>query len=109
MERRNHPRVEVSHPVLCFTDIYGRPKGGSTLDLSLGGTRIEMLYGLVTGERVEVTIAIRPQAITCRGKAVYVMGSNGGRMQAGIKFEELSEYDRLYLQEYLSQVMEERA
>ncbi len=108
MERRNYPRVEVSHPVLCFIDIYPRPKGASTLDLSLGGARIETSYGLIAGERVEVTIGIRPQAITCRGKAVYVIGSDEGRMKAGIKFEDLSDYDRLYLQEYLSQVMEQR-
>jgi len=109
MERRSHPRVEVSHPVLCFTDIYPKPKGASTLNLSLGGTRIETSYGLVTGQRLEITIAIRPQAITCRGKTVYVLGPENGSAKAGIKFEELSEYDRLYLREYLSHAMKERA
>ncbi len=107
MERRSYPRVQVSHPVLCFTDIYARPKGASTLNLSLGGTRIETPHGLIAGERVEITIGIRPQSITCRGKAVYVTGPDDGRMKAGIKFEELSEFDRLYLREYLSQVTEQ--
>ena len=106
MERRTHPRVEASHPVLCFTDIYPRPKGASTLNLSLGGTRIETPHGLTPGERVEITIAIRPQAITCRGKAIYVIGQDGENLKAGIKFEDLSEYDQLYLQEYLSRAME---
>ncbi len=108
MERRNDPRVEVSHPVLCFTDMYSRPKCASTVDLSLGGARIETLYGLISGETVEITIAIRPQAITCRGKAIYVSGLDDGSMKAGIKFEDLSEHDRLYLRQYLSQVMEEQ-
>ena len=34
-ERRSYPRVEVSHPVLYFTDIYPRPKAASTVDLSI--------------------------------------------------------------------------
>jgi len=109
MERRNHPRVEVYHPVLCFTDIYPKPKGASTLNLSLGGTRIETSYGLATGQRLEITIAIRPQAITCRGKTIYVLEPQNGSTKAGIKFEELSEYDKLYLREYLSHAMKERA
>ena len=108
MERRNYPRWGVSHPVLYFTDIYPRPKAASTLDLSLGGARIETLYCLITGERLEITIAIRPQTIKCRGKTIYVSGPEGGRMKAGIIFEELSEHDRNYLRQYLSHVMEQR-
>jgi len=109
MEKRKDARVEVSHPVLYFTDIYRRPKVGSTRDLSLGGTRIERPYGLITGERLEVTIAIRPHAITCRGKAIYVLTPENGRMEAGIQFERLSEYDKLYLKQYLCEVMDRRA
>jgi len=108
MERRNHPRVEVFNPVLCFTDVYRRPKGASTLNLSLGGTRIETPHDLTAGESLEVTIAIRPQAITCRGKAVYVTGSEDGNMKAGIRFEDLSQYDKLYLREYLSSIIDRR-
>ncbi len=107
MERRNYPRVEVSHPVLCFTDIYPKPKGASTLNLSLGGTRIETSYGLITGQRLEITIAIRPQTIKCRGKTIYVSGPEDGRIKAGIIFEELSEHDKRYLRQYLSHVMEQ--
>ena len=108
MERRNYPRLEVSHPVLYFTGIYPKPKVASTLDLSLGGTRIETPYGLITGERLEITISIRPQSITCRGKAIYVTEPGEGSMKVGIKFEELSEYDKLYLRQYLSYVTEQR-
>jgi hypothetical protein len=108
MERRSCPRVGASHPVLCFTDIYPRPKGASTLDLSLGGTRIETPHDLTMGESLEITIAIRPQSITCRGKAIYVTRPENGRVRAGIKFEGLSEYDRLYLREYLAQAVEQQ-
>ena len=109
MERRNSPRLEVSHFVLYFSDIYPRPRVASTLDLSLGGTRIRTSYGLITGERLEISIAIQPQVIKCRGKAIYILAPENGSMKAGIKFEELSEHDKLYLRQYLSYVMEQRA
>ena len=109
MDQRKDPRVEVSQPVLFFIDIYSRPRVGSIRDLSLGGTRIETGYGFIPGERLEVTIPIRPQAITCRGRAVYVSNPREGRREAGIQFENLSEYDRLYLKQYISQVQEGRA
>jgi hypothetical protein len=53
---------------------------------------------------MELTIGIRPEAVTCRGKTIHVSGRENGSMRAGIVFEELSEYDRLYLREYLSDV-----
>ena len=109
MEKRKATRVEACHPVLYFTDIYRRPKVGSTRDLSLGGIRMETPHDLVKGERLEVTIAIRPQAITCRGKAIYVSMPETGKTQAGIQFEGLSEYDELHLRQYLSEVAQQRA
>ncbi len=109
MERRSHPRVKVSHPALYFTDIYPRPNVASTLDLSLGGTRVRIPYSLMAGERLEITIAIRPQAIRCRAKTVHVLWLEDGRMEAGIEFEELSAPDKLYLRQYLFHVMEQEA
>lgn len=109
IERRAHPRVETSHPVLYFTDIYPRPKVASTIDISLGGTGIETSYDLIKGERLEMSIAIRPRSIKCRGKTVYVSKPDSGNLKAGIQFEELSEHDRLYLRQYIAYVMENQA
>lgn len=109
MERRMHPRVEVSHPVLYLSQIYPRPNVASTLDLSLGGTKIENLYRLEKDERLEMTIAIRPQVIKCKGKVVHVSEREKWKIEAGIKFEKLSGKDRLYLRDYLFQVLEGRA
>jgi c-di-GMP-binding flagellar brake protein YcgR len=107
-ERRNHPRVKVSHPVLYFTDSYPRPKVGQTVDLSLGGARIETTHGLISGERLEISIAIRPQVIKCRGQVVHILWPGGEKLKAGIRFEELSKQDRLYLGEYISYLIEQR-
>jgi len=113
IERRSHPRIRVSHPALYFSHIYPRPRVASTVDLSLGGTRIETPYSLIFGEHLDISIAIRPQVIQCRGRVVHVRTSQGEdspiglRFEAGIRFEGMSEQDRLYLTDYLSGMMEE--
>jgi len=107
MERRKYPRVKVSRPVLYSTDIYPRPNVASTINLSQGGTKIKIPYSLITGERLAISIVIHPHAIKCRGKAVYVLTAENGKMEAGIQFEELSAHDRLCLRQYLSHVMEQ--
>jgi len=109
IERRSCPRVKVCHRVLYFADIYPRPMVASTFDLSLGGARIETTpYTLTQDEKLEVLIAIHPRTIKCRGKVVHVLQVTGEKPQAGIGFEDISEQDRLYLQEYISSVMEGR-
>lgn len=106
-ERRIFPRVEVSNPVLYFIDSHPGPNLGWTFDLSLGGARIESSNGLITGERFWMQIAIPPKTIKCRGKAVYLLEPENGNMNAGIKFEELSAHDKLYLRRYLSHLNSE--
>jgi c-di-GMP-binding flagellar brake protein YcgR len=100
MERRNFPRVEASNPVLYFPDLNPRPKIAWTVDLSLGGARIKPSHGLATGKSVWMHIAVYPETIKCRGRPVYVLPVNGS-MAAGVKFEGLSEHDKLSLKQYL--------
>ncbi|NIS69341.1 MAG: hypothetical protein GTO12_10440 [Proteobacteria bacterium] len=101
-ERRSQPRVEISHTVLYFSDHYPRPRVGSTLDLSHGGTRIETPYGLRKGERLEISIAIDPRVIKCRGKVVHLLWVSSNKLRVGIRFDDLSKQDRLYLKQYIS-------
>lgn len=108
MERRNFPRLEASLPVLYFTDGYLSPNVAWTLDLSLGGARIESSNGLTTGDRFWMHIAIDRQTIKCRGKAIYVLVLESEGMTAGVKFEALSEHDKLHLRQYLAYVTEQR-
>ena len=109
MEKRNYPRVEVTHPVLYFPDILPRPKVASTLDLSMGGTKIETPYLLIEGERLEISIAIRKKVIKCRGHVVHTHWPVvRDRLKAGVQFEEISKEDGLYLSEYISSVADRR-
>ena len=113
IERRSHPRVRVSHPVLYFTDIFPKPRVATTIDLSMGGTRIETPYSLISGENLEISIAIHPQVIKSRSQVVHILPLPGERMfagtrfEAGLRFEEMSTQDRTFLEEYISRVMEQ--
>ncbi|NIO06078.1 MAG: hypothetical protein GTN74_16205 [Proteobacteria bacterium] len=108
-ERRSHPRVEVSHPVLYFSSIHPRPRLALTVDLSLGGTQIETLQGLAENEGIEVAIHTDLLVIKCKGKVIHVLEPEKGRVRAGIQFDAISEYDKLYLMHHLLHLMEKRA
>ena len=108
MERRSHPRIEVTHPVLYSSDSLPRPKVASTLDLSMGGARIETRYDLIEGERLGISIAIDSKVIKCRGHVVHAECPIGDRLKAGVQFEELLKEDGLYLGEYISFVIDQR-
>ena len=105
MERRAHHRVEVSHPVLYISQVYPLANVASTLDISLGGTKIESLQSLKMDEALEMTISIRPRVLKCRGRVVSVHRDKKGKTEAVIQFEDLREDDRLYLKHYLSQII----
>ncbi|NIQ39915.1 MAG: hypothetical protein GTN81_15200 [Proteobacteria bacterium] len=109
IERRRHPRIEVSHPVLYFPDISPRPRVATTVDLSMGGTKLVTPYGLISGEDLGISIAIYPQVIRCRGTVVHVFRSPNERLTAGVRFEEMSTQDRTYLGDYISSIMEQEA
>ncbi len=107
MERRYHPRVKVSLPALYFSCILPWPKVASTLDLSMGGTKIETPYLLIDGERLEISIGISSKVIKCTGRVVHTQKPVGERLKAGIQFQETSKEDGLYLGEYISSVIDQ--
>jgi hypothetical protein len=108
IERRSHPRVEASHAVLYLTDIYSGPRVASTLDLSLGGARIETPYSLTKGEKVELSIAIHPQVIKCRGHVLETLWPDGDCLKVRVQFQEIRTQDRLYLQQHISRLIEKQ-
>lgn len=108
VERRNFPGIETSLPVLYFAEPPHSPHLAWTPDLSLGGTRIEFSNALTKGNKLWIQIAVEHQTIKCRGEAIYILEPDNGNMKAGVKFEELSEHDRLYLRQYIAYIMEQR-
>jgi len=106
-ERRSHRRIEASHILLYVTDVYSTPIVASTLDLSLGGARIETPYSLTKGERLQISLAIHPEVIKFRGQVVYTKWPDGERLEAGVRFDELSKTERLHLGQHISRIMEQ--
>jgi c-di-GMP-binding flagellar brake protein YcgR len=109
MEKRAYPRVEISRPILCLGGFSKRPQAATTVDLSMGGTRIETLDRLTFGEGLRLSIGIEPQVIKCRGTVVYVERLDDEKIRVGVRFDEISEHDRLYLREYLFHLLEQQA
>lgn len=107
-ERRHNPRIRVSHPCLFLTGISPSPRLASTVDLSLGGVRVATPYCLITGQMIDLTIAIGGSVISCRGRVVYVLLDVDGPM-AGVRFEEISNQDRLHLDEHISNLLEQQS
>lgn len=100
--------MEISHPVFYFTDVWSNPNLGWTVDLSMGGVRIDTPYGVKKGEQLELSIVIDPQVIKSKGEVVHVVGSNDENLTARIRFADISNEDRSYLREYLSSTAEQR-
>jgi hypothetical protein len=44
-----------------------------------------------------------------RGQVVHLQRADGESLKAGVRFEEMPEKDRLYLGQYISHLMEQRA
>jgi hypothetical protein len=108
IERRIYPRVEAFHPAIFSANAYLSPKVASTLDLGIGGARIETPSSLISGTGVEMSVAIRPKVIQCKGRVVHVQWLDGERLKAGIQFQDLSQEDRLCLEEYIAHLKEQK-
>ena len=106
-ERRNYQRVKVAHSALFLTSIYPIPRLTSTVDLSLDGVKIATPYCLMTGQMIDLTIAITGRVISCRGQVVYVLLDADGPM-AGVRFETISKQDSLCLEEHISSLVDQR-
>ena len=108
IERRINPRVYESHPVFYARNSYANRGEASTLDLSMGGLRMEAPNHMKRDERLEVSVAIPPQTIKCRGKVIHVLKLRDQKAKVGVQFENLSPQDRLNLAKYISYAMEKQ-
>jgi c-di-GMP-binding flagellar brake protein YcgR len=109
VDKRAYPRLELSYPILYLTHIAARPNVGTTIDLSMGGAGVETLDTLTPGEGLELSIAIHPQVIQCIASVVHVQWPEGERQKAGVRFDEISGKDRLFLRQHLFHILEKQA
>ena len=103
IERRAFPRVRVSLTTLYDSDVYPRPRVVSAVDLSSAGVRLEMTpYSVSPDEELEISFVLHSRAIKCKGKVIHVQDLGYGKQEAGIRFEDLSEEDKHYIEKYIS-------
>jgi hypothetical protein len=108
IERRSHPRLKISRPAVFRNKSCGRLKVGTIVDLGLGGTRIESLYSLTTGQRLEIAIAFLTAIMKFRGRVVYTLVLETGNTQAGIRFDDMPACERDYLGRYMGHLVQDK-
>ena len=87
-ERRRHRRFELS---LALAYRWGMTKGTfRTVDLSLGGVKIQTTIPIPVDERLDLTILIRNEAVKPVGRVVRSDHSSNGKYDVGISFETIS-------------------
>ncbi len=93
-EKRRFPRFPVSGTVICSR--YGREMTMRTLNISLGGLKLETNFDLRSGETMDLTILINGTRIQCRG-TILTIEEFGNKVQARLRFTRTSnsEYRKL--------------
>lgn len=87
-ERRRHKRFELSR-ALAYQ--WGMTKGTlRTVDLSLGGVKIQTDSPIPVGDRLDLIILLEYEAIKPMGKVVRSNPSSNGKYDVGICFETIS-------------------
>ena len=101
-DRRRHPRFPASHYVRFRYN--GRTRTSNTLDLSLGGAKIETVFPMKVGDVIKVSIVIGGNTISPRGKVVHGKEFPELRYNSGFNFETMEPKDQEYLVEYLTKL-----
>ena len=99
-EKRKHPRLRVKCPVsFIFSETL---RIGETLDLSLGGMKIQSRYMLLRGETYDFTIVMNGRAINPKGKVVYIQNQSEFVYGTGVSFVNLGQDHQNRLSGFLS-------
>ena len=69
-EKRKFPRFPVTKPVVCFR--YGGQMTMRTLNISLGGLKLEANFDLRAGEAMDLAILINGTRIQCKGRILAI-------------------------------------
>jgi hypothetical protein len=105
-DRRQYPRFRASHSVRFKYN--GRTRTSNTLDLSLGGAKIETVFPMRVGDVIEVSIVIGGNTITPLGRIIHGKSLPQLRYNSGFNFETIEPQDADYLTEYLVKLSKTR-
>jgi hypothetical protein len=97
-EKRKFPRFPVMETAICYR--YGRKMNMRTIDISLGGLKLEANFDLMIGEAIDFAILTDGTRIHCKGKVLGIEDFRN-KVQARLRFAHTSDMDFRKLSDYL--------
>jgi len=98
-EKRKFPRFSITRPILCFR--YGRQISMQTLDISLGGLKLEANLDLRPGEPLHFDILTNGTRIHCKGTILGIEDLRN-KVQARLCFTPTSDSEYRKLSDYVN-------
>jgi len=105
-ERRRYPRFDPAPEITYSYGFYSEPIQAKTLQLSLGGARIQTELPLLVGETLEVNISVEDEEIDVVGKVVHAHSVSDTSFVVGLSFENISEIKRKVLNHFFRDYVE---
>jgi c-di-GMP-binding flagellar brake protein YcgR len=105
-ERRRYPRYEAVREITYSYGFYNEPIQAKTLELSLGGGRIETSLPLLVGENLEVNISVGEEEIDVLGKVIHTHQVSDSNFVVGLSFENISETKKKVLNHFFREYVE---
>jgi len=103
--RRGSIRLKMIYPALYTRyDDQGRAydrKMSRSMNVSLGGVKLQSSYPLDSGEVLNISMALRENLINFKGKVVYVTGSEDQGFELGISIEDIANQDKIALTRFI--------
>lgn len=104
-ERRGSIRLKMMYPALYTRlDNQGRAcdqKMSRSMDMSQGGVRLQSSFPLDSGEVLDISMALKEDLVSFKGKVVYVKSSEKEDYEFGICIEDIGDEDRITLTRFL--------
>ena len=104
-ERRGAIRLRMMYPaVYTRFDNQGRAcdqKMSLSTDMSQGGVRLQSSFSVDSGEVLDISMALKEDLVSFKGKVVYVTSSEKEDYEFGICIEDIGDEDRIALTRFL--------
>jgi len=105
-ERRRYPRYDAVPEITYCYGFYNEPVEARTLELSLGGARIQTDLPLLVGETLEVNISVGEEEIDVVGKVVHTQRVSDSAFLVGLSFDGISETKKRVLNHFFRDYVE---
>jgi len=97
-EKRKFPRFAVAKKVICHR--YGREMTMRTVNIGLGGLKLEANFDLWVGESMDFAILTNGNRIQCKGRVLAIEDFKN-KVHARLRFAHTSDVDFRKLSDYM--------